>query len=355
MTGMNATPRTIKVAAIQMDANPAPIAQRLARAGRLVAKAAEAGARLIVLPELFNSGYAYDDANFGLAEPIDGLTAAWMKDTAARFDIHLAGSLLVLDKYEVYNALLLFAPDGHMWRYDKLHPWGWERGYFRAGGRIVVAKTELGDLGMLICWDVAHADLWRQYAGNVDMMLIASCPPDLAAPVYHFPDGGRVTADDMGPFMVSMKGLGQRVFGDMINQQAAWLGVPAVNTVASGHIQTAIPNGRAALLAFLPAAPWLVKYLSQADKMRVSCNLVPGCKVVDNQGRVLAELTQDEGETSTMAEVVLAAEKPSPRGPQPRSGLPWQAYLVSDILLPALAVPVYRNGLRRLQSGEPSL
>jgi predicted amidohydrolase len=350
--------RTIKVAAVQMDANPAPTGQRIARAGRLVAEAAAAGARLIVLPELFNSGYAYDDANFGLAEPLDGRTATWMRDAAARLGVHLAGSLMVLDNavdnHEVYNALLLFAPNGQMWRYDKLHPWGWERGYFRAGDRIVVAKTELGDLGMLICWDTAHTDLWRQYAGSVDMMLIASCPPDLTDPVYHFPNGGRVTADDMGPLMASMKGLGRRLFGDMINQQAAWLGVPAVNTVGCGHIQTAIPNGRAALLSFLPAAPWLVRYLSRADKMRLSCGIVPGCKVVDNQGRVLAELTQDEGETFTTAEVILAAQKPSPQGPQPRSGLPWQAYFVGDILLPALAMPVYRNGLRRLQFREPS-
>jgi predicted amidohydrolase len=349
---MNATPRTIKVAAIQMDANPASVGERLARAGRLVASAATAGARLIVLPELFNSGYTYDDANFGLAEPMDGLTATWMRDTAARLGVHLAGSLMVLDNHEVYNALLLFAPDGQMWRYDKRYPWGWERGYFRAGDHAVVAKTELGDLGMLICWDTAHTELWKQYAGGVDMMLIASCPPDLTDPVYHFPDGGRVTADDMGPFMASMKGLGRRLFGDMINQQTTWLGVPAVNTVACGHIQTAVPNSRAAFWGFLPAAPWLVRHVSGADKMRLSCGIVPGCKVVDHQGRVLAELTQDEGETFTLAEVMLADEKPSPLGPQPRSGLPWQAYFVGDVLLPALSMSVYRRGVRQVQKLE---
>src|SRR5512136_2427585 len=106
--------RTIKVAAVQMDANPAPAGERLARADRLAAEAAGAGAHLIVLPELFNSGYAYDDANFRRAEPIDGLTATRMKDASARLGVHLAGSLMVLDEdeHEVYNALLLFAPNG---------------------------------------------------------------------------------------------------------------------------------------------------------------------------------------------------------------------------------------------------
>ncbi len=75
-------PRKIKVAAVQMDAIPGPTAERLARAAVLVAQASQAGARLVVLPELFNTGYAYTDANFQLAEPIGGMTVAWMKTKA---------------------------------------------------------------------------------------------------------------------------------------------------------------------------------------------------------------------------------------------------------------------------------
>jgi hypothetical protein len=340
-------PRTITAAAIQMDANAAPTVDRLARADRLVTAAARAGARLVVLPELFNTGYAYADANHRLAETLDGPTATWMQATAARLDVHLAGSLMLLGQYDVYNGLLLFASDGRMWRYDKHYPWGWERGYFRAGHRVTVAETDLGHLGMMICWDVAHPKLWRRYAGRVDLMVISSCPPDATNPTFHFPNGGRVTFDDMGPAMASMKGTARLVFGDMINQQTAWLGVPTVNTAGSGCIRTAIPNGLATFLAFLPLAPWLVTYLLQAKGMRLSCDLVQGCKAVDAGGLVLAELTQKQGEAFTVAEVTLADERPYPRELQPLSPLPPLTYFISDVLLPSLTVPVYRNGLRR--------
>ncbi len=77
-------------------------------------------------------------------------------------------------------------------------------------------------------------------------------------------------------------------------------------------------------------------------------HFVPGCKVVDAEGQVLAELSQDEGETFTMAEVTLARERPQPTRPQPRSRLSSLIYLTSDTILPFLTIPTYRRGLRRV-------
>src|SRR5262245_22495949 len=119
-------PRTIKVATIQMDANPAHLNERLTRAEKIVAEAAYSGAQLIVLPELFNIGYGYSDENFSRAEPMDGTTSLWMKEIAARLKIHLAGTLLIFEDGEIYNSLLLFSPSGQQWRYDKNYPWAWE-------------------------------------------------------------------------------------------------------------------------------------------------------------------------------------------------------------------------------------
>jgi hypothetical protein len=337
-------PRTIKTAAIQMDANPASTAERIARADRLVRQAAAAGAQLLVLPELFHLGYSYDEGNFARAETLRGPTATWMRDLAAGLNIHLAGSVLLRDGGEIYNSLLLFAPSGQMWRYDKNYPWGWERGYFRGRRNITVAATALGRIGMLVCWDVAHRNLWRAYAGNVDLMIISSCPPDVGNPTYRFPSGATLTMDDLGPLMASMKDSARQLFGSMVNQQTAWLGVPAVATVGTGQISTAIPRGKTLWRTMIPVAPGLARYLPEADQLQMSCGLVPGCKVIDASGNVIAELPQEAGESWTSGEVTLADRPPQPRGAQPASTVPPLSYALSDMFLPALMRKVYNQG-----------
>lgn len=339
--------RTVKVAAVQMDANPARVDERLDRAERLITQAAQAGAQLVVLPELFNTGYAYSDRNYLLAETIGGITCDWMKRSAARLGIHLAGSLLILEQldHDIYNALLLFSPSGQMWRYDKNHPWAWERAYYRPRRGTSVAHTELGDIGMLICWDIGHPRLWKKYAGQVDMMVIASCPPDGTNPTYCFPDGSRIGLDDLGPLMAPLKDSGKQVFGDMANQQAAWLGVPTVNAGGSGHIETALPRGSAFTWSLALVAPWIARYLPQADQMQMACDMIPSCKVVSSTGEVVAERTQAEGEGFTLAEITLPDARQPPRTPQPASPIRWAAYFSSDLLIPFLMRSVYQKGM----------
>ena len=277
--------RRITIATTQLDAAPAPVPERLVRAESLVMQAAQAGAQLVVLPELFNTGYAYRNENFALAESSDGRTAQWMKQTSSRLGVHLAGSLLLRDGRDIYNALLLYAPDGRVWRYDKNYPWGWERAYFREGHAVCIAETDLGAIGMMLCWDMAHADLWRQYAGKVDLILACSCPPNVPDGSYHFPDGSQVTGAQMGPMMRSMRQSAPRIFEDTPAQQTAWLGVPFVGSTACGVIRTPLPNPVGSLMGFLPTAPWLIRYLPQLKHVEVSASLVEAARIFAADGQ----------------------------------------------------------------------
>ena len=340
-------PRSIDIAAVQMDANPAPTHERIAIADRLVHEAHEKGAELVVLPEVFNTGYGYTEANYEHTETLEGPTVAWMKQTARKLDIHLAGSLFLLDEDEIYNALLLFAPDGRMWRYDKLYPGGWERAYFREGKDIAIARTDLGDIGFLICWDIAHPKLWARYAGRVDLMVIACCPVETSDPTYRFPDGKELTHDDMGLLLRSVKGTVKRFAGAMVDEQTAWLGVPAVSTVACGEITTSVPGARASLLSAVTFAPRLIKHLRHADEVRMTCRFAPSCKIVDADGHILNERAQEDGESFAFARVTLSDRKPSPeQRDQPPSKIPLTSYLFADFMTPLMMVPHYRRGSR---------
>jgi len=339
----------VHVAAIQMTLNPAPTVDRLVRAEQLVGEAVKGGVQLIVLPECFNTGYTFSEENHVRVEGIDGPTVNWLRETSARFAVHLAGSLMLLDEGEVYNAMLLFAPDGRFWRYDKNYPWGWEQAYFRKSNRkprVTIAETELGHIGMLICWDVSHANLWRSYAGRVDLMLISSCPVDAGHATYHYPNGDQYTPEDLGSRSAGMADSVTLAFGDMLEQQTAWLGVPAVHAIAFGHLQTDLPMARRATLALAFDAPWLLKYLPQANGMRMSCESVQECKIVNSTGEILSRLTEEDGETFTSAEVVLASSRQAPQKPQPAAPILTMAYVFVDRLLPSIVKPVYRKGQR---------
>jgi len=336
--------KTIKVATLQMDANPAPVNERLERAENIVTQATQNGAQLINLPELFNTGYSYTDTNFDLAEPMDGKTISWMKTITSRLNIHLAGSLLLFDNGEIYDSLLLFSPSGQVWRYDKHYPWAWERGYFREGHGITVAHTELGDLGMMICWDASHPNLWKQYARQVDMMVIASCPPDGPNAIYQFADGSQLRFSGISSILESMEDLGEMTFGRMVDQQAEWLGVPVVNSGGSGTIRTNIPRGRALVLSFLLIAPRLIKQLGNANQLQMSSNMIESCKIVDATGQILAKCAQSEGEGYAMADIDLPPQKSTPMENQPKSPLNSMAYLNADVIVPWMMRSVYRKG-----------
>lgn len=344
----------IRVAAIQIDANPSSCEMRLPKIAAQIHAAAATGAQLIVLPELFNIGYTYADSNYEQAEQLDGATVTWMRHLAAQLNVHLAGSLLLRNADDIFNTLLLFAPNGRFWRYDKIYPWGWERAYFRSGTNITIAHTDLGAVGLLICWDVAHRDLWQRYAGQVDLMIITSCPPQVSNPTYHFADGKTLTFDQMGPLFRRIKGTDRAVFGEMLNEQTAWLGVPAINTVGCGQIKTHLPNARGSLLSMALLAPRLLKYLPQAEQTMMACSMTPGCKVVDGNGRILAQRSPEAEDGFASAEITIAAPRPQPTQPQPASRAPFLSYLISDLVLPQLTIPTYRHGVRRVWGQQTS-
>lgn len=336
--------RTIRIAVVQMFAQPAPVSERLKRAETLVTQAAGQGAQLVVLPEVFNTGYEYSDQNYARAERPDGPTVTWMKKTAARNNVHLAGSLLLLDYEDIYNAMLLIAPDGRTWRYDKLYPPLWERAYFCAGHHLTIAQTDLGRLGLMICWDVVQPELWARYAGKVDAIIACSCPPTLHRLTLVFPDGKRVEMPDLGPIHRRIALTSDHLFD--LRRYAAYLRVPVANTTGAGLFSSTMPLPHLSLMLFIPTRPDLWKYLAQAAATRIEAGYFNETCITNAQGHVLARVPPHT-EGYALAEVTLADSPPQPQGslpPSPASAFLYRFDDFANLVLPV----VYRQNVRRI-------
>src|SRR6185312_3265638 len=106
--------RSLRVSAVQMVSENGDRRANLARAGHLVQEAADAGAKLVALPELFSGGYWLNEQAWDTAEPEDGPTEAWLRETAQRHGIYLGGSYLQAHDDDFVNVFSLATPTGQI-------------------------------------------------------------------------------------------------------------------------------------------------------------------------------------------------------------------------------------------------
>jgi predicted amidohydrolase len=158
----------IRIASVQLA--PAVGEQESNRSGTLaaIADAASAGAALVVLPELGNSGYAFKDRReaAGLAEPADGPTVtAWMSFAAEHGTVIVGGFCEAGAAGRLHNSVAVVDASGLRAVYRKLHLWDREALVFSPGREPPpVVDTAVGRLGIGICYDIVFPELTRRLA-----------------------------------------------------------------------------------------------------------------------------------------------------------------------------------------------
>jgi predicted amidohydrolase len=166
-------PRLLTVAGIQMTAAPRAWEANTARAARWIAAAAAAGARLILLPELFALGSFYAPDLLTFAEAPMGRTAGWLLAIAHEHRIVVAGTTLERQGSQVHNTLLIAEPDGRLLRYAKRHLGPVETQFIAPGHAPNVLDTAIGRVGCLICSDGNDAELRQDLVrANLDLILV---------------------------------------------------------------------------------------------------------------------------------------------------------------------------------------
>jgi predicted amidohydrolase len=169
----------VRIAAVQHDIVWEDRAANFARLGSWVARAAGAGAELVVLSETFSTGFSMTP---GIGEPEGGPSAQFLQAQAAEHGVWVGGSCpeIAADGELPYNSFVLAGPDGTTSRYRKLRPFthGGEHERFRAGEKPVT--VEVGGLRItpFICYDLRFADLFWQAAPQTDVYLVPANWPD---------------------------------------------------------------------------------------------------------------------------------------------------------------------------------
>lgn len=161
-------PSAIRVASVQTAPQMGSVAANVARSLDMVEQAAAQGARLVVLPELANTGYMFESRAeaYALAETVpDGPSSqAWIA-LAQRLNIYLVAGIAERSGERLYNAALIAGPDGYLGTYRKLHLWGDENLFFEPGDLgLPVFHTELGRIGVAICYDGWFPEVYRLLA-----------------------------------------------------------------------------------------------------------------------------------------------------------------------------------------------
>jgi len=179
------TAQAFKVAAVQMASGP-NVAGNLSEARRLIEKAAEQGARLVVLPEYFPIMGLTETDKVAVRElPGNGVIQTFLSETARKNKVWLVGGsipLIASSPNKVLNTSLLFNDRGEqVARYDKIHLFNLVLGneqYHEArtiesGNQVVVADTPFGRIGLAICYDLRFPELFRAMK-DVDIIVLPS-------------------------------------------------------------------------------------------------------------------------------------------------------------------------------------
>jgi predicted amidohydrolase len=130
---------------------------------RAAGEAFDAGADLVVLPELIVGGYRLDrEHQAACAQPIDGSAVEAWRDLAAEAGGYVAGGFAERDGEHVYNTAVIVGPEGVWLHYRKLHLFRAERDVFSPGNLgLPVASTPIGRLGLCVCYDLRFVETLR--------------------------------------------------------------------------------------------------------------------------------------------------------------------------------------------------
>jgi predicted amidohydrolase len=215
-TRIAAQQSAFKVAAVQMASGP-NVAANLNEARRLIEKAAQQGAKLVVLPEFFAiMGMQDTDKIVVREQPGSGQIQSFMSENARKHKIWLIGSLPLVAEApnKVRNSCLVYNELGEqVARYDKIHLFNLELGNeqyheaatIEAGNRVVVVDSPFGRIGLAVCYDLRFPELFRAMK-DVDIIVLPAAFTATTGKVHWEPLVRARAIENLSYFIASAQG-----------------------------------------------------------------------------------------------------------------------------------------------------
>ncbi len=158
----------IKLALAQISSKRSNKLENLKRFEMEVLKAKECNADLVVFPELSLTGYVVRDQIYELAEPIPGPSTTRVMQLAEDSGMHIIFGMPELSektRATIYNSAVFVGPRGLIGKYRKMylptHSVFEEKRHFRPGFETAVFDTQIGKIGLCICYDVFFPEVTR--------------------------------------------------------------------------------------------------------------------------------------------------------------------------------------------------
>lgn len=174
----------MKVSCIQMDVRLGAPEENCTLAENEIRRAAQEGADVILLPELWDVGFFPRENLAALADPDCCRVQERIGKLAGELNVNIvAGSVASLRRGKVYNTACVFDRTGTLVaQYDKTHlfsPMG-EGQYFEKGSSVCRFKLDGQSVGLVICYDIRFPELIRAITvPGVQMLFMVSQWPDV--------------------------------------------------------------------------------------------------------------------------------------------------------------------------------
>jgi predicted amidohydrolase len=163
----------MKIAAIQHDIVWERADETREHVRPMIAKAAADGARLIVLSEMYATGFSMQPER--IAEDEGGPNEQFLIERAAEHDAYLIASIAQRGPDGNYrNNAVLARPDGGVIRYAKIHPFSFagEHERYTAGTDFCTVTLDGLRVSVFVCYDLRFADEFWALAGDTDLYVV---------------------------------------------------------------------------------------------------------------------------------------------------------------------------------------